>query len=75
METNVYIEAAILACVSGALILVIKMMGNYEKVEQFLYENDRSKYYIMKACYLILIICLTVNIRYGVSQFLSDLAK
>lgn len=75
METNVFIEAGILVAVSGALILAIKGMGGYEQVEQFLYENDRSKYYVMKACYMILIITLTMNIRYAFNQVFKELSS
>ena len=75
METKIYIEEAILVAVSGALILAIKSMGGYEQVEQFLYEHDRSKYYVMKACYTILLITLTINLRYAISQVFKELAS
>lgn len=74
MEANVYVEAGILVAVSGALILAIKAMGGYEQVEQFLYENDRSKYYVMKACYMLLLITLTINIRYAFTQVFKELS-
>ena len=72
---EMYKEAAVLVVVSGILILAIKNMGSYEKVEQFLYDNDRTKYYVMKACYTILLITLTINLRYAFSNIFKELAS
>lgn len=74
MNKNIYIESIILAAVSGTLILLIRYIGKYEQVERFLYENDKNKYYVMKACYLILLIALSINIKCAFSQMIKDIA-
>lgn len=75
MDVQIFSEAFILICISGVLLIVIKYIGDYDQVEKFLHENDRTKYYLMKACYLVLTLTLAINIRYAMSKFISELSK
>lgn len=75
MDIKIFNEAFILIGISGVLLLTIHFIGGYEQVEKFLYDNDKSKYYLMKLCYLLLTLTLAINIRYALSKFISELSK
>jgi hypothetical protein len=75
MDVKIFNEAFILIGISGILLIIIKCIGDYDQVEKFLHDNDKTKYYVMKVCYLLLTLTLAINIRYALSKFVSELSK
>jgi hypothetical protein len=75
MDKNIFFECTIIVTICSIILVIIKFTGKYDQVEQFLYNHDKKKYYIMKLCYTILTIALGINIKYAISEFIKELSK
>lgn len=60
-----------------ALIVFIyyKWNNDYLRIERYYFKEDRTRYYILKAAYFVVIIGIVISIRCIVYDYFGDLQK
>lgn len=59
-----FIESIIYILISGSALLYIRYKNRYFDADRYYYRKHKDLYYLMKICYMVIIITLALNARY-----------
>lgn len=69
------IDTLVIIVVTGIVFLYCHVTHKKKEAELYYFEFEPVKYYVLKFCYLIIVISFMFNARYMTSVLLSSLAK
>lgn len=64
-ETRIqFMQTFLFIALSGAAYLYIVTKNPYYEVDRHYYKTNRKLYWLLKACYLVIIVTLVFNVKY-----------